>query len=491
MLTADEIDEVLRHGTPAERNAVWELACHPYYTFEPRPDNPVEFDEQAGFVDSDALVSFCVGGNGSGKTAAGAIKCARFVLEKQPPPRQDTPFWIVSDTYDQVCGVCWFEKLRTLLPPETVDHKRITWYREKRGWPYSVPLVPWPGRPGKNWVLEFKSYEQGRESMQAASIGGAWFSEQFPWEIFTEVMRGCRDYMFPGGVWAEFTPIDPVKSVDVEKLYDEPPDGYAFYHTNTDCNTAVGEEWRDAFFATVSEEMRETRRRGAFASYEGQIYQGFNPKIHLIDGLEIPIGAWHRRAIDWGSSTEHPFVCLWGCRDATGRWFIYDEYWDNSQTKTNAEKADEVLARHRWPATAYHGTTYADPSRPDLLNEFSVRGIQMAPAANAVYQGIECVRTALKIRPSGETGLYIDRLACPQLAQQMRTYRWKRSTGKGINPQSARPEPLKKDDDSVDALRYLLYSDSSSRGQRPTPMRIDRPAGRHGMRFKNERRFKG
>lgn len=495
MLSHSEIADVLAHGSPAERQYAWRAACHPYYTFTPRENAPERFDEQSAFVDSDALVSICLGGNGSGKTAAGALKCARFVLEKQPPPREDTPFWIISDSYDQSCGVCWFEKLRTLLPAETVDWDRITWYRSTRGWPYSVPLRPWTGRPGKNWVLEFKSYEQGRDKMQSASIGGAWFSEQFPPEIFTEVLRGCRDYMFAGGVWAEFTPIDPDKSVAIEEWYDKPPAGYSFFHTNTDLNTAVSDEWREAFFAAVSDEMQDVRKIGAFASYEGQIYQVFNPKIHLVDNLEVQPGTWHRRAIDWGSSTEHPFVCVWGARDATGRWFIYDEYWDNSQTRTIDEKVQEITERQRWPADAYHGTTYADPSRPDLMLEFARRGIQISPASNAVLQGIECVRSALKMRPaiagcSGETGLYIDRERCPYLAKQLRTYRWLRSTGKGANPRAARPEPLKKDDDAVDALRYLLYSDSASRGQRPTPLRIDKGADRHGVRFHRDRNWR-
>ena len=39
---------------------------------------------------------------------------------------------------------------------------------------------------------------------------------------------------------------------------------------------------------------------------------------------------------------------------------------------------------------------------------------------------------------------------------------------KGLNPRDARPEPLKKDDHAVDALRYLLFSEAQIDGATPT-----------------------
>lgn len=487
-LTEQEIEAAFASNDTELQQMIYRAATHPYYTFEPRPDDPENWDEQTGFINSDSAISFCIGGNGSGKTVAGAVKCARFVLEKQPPPREDTPFWIISETYDQVCGVCWFEKLREILPPEAVDYGRIHWYQEKRNWPFSVPLMPWPDRPGKNWVLEFKSYEQGRERMQARSIGGAWFSEQFPWEIFEEVIRGCRDYMFPGGVWAEFTPIDPDKSEEIEIRYDNPPRNYAFYRLNTDRNTAVSEDWKEAFFDTVSEEMQATRKIGAFASYEGAIYQSFNPRIHLVEDIEVPRGVWHRRSIDWGASAEHPFVNLWGFKNSLGQWFIYDEYWNNSQSATALDHIEEIKDRYIWPNSPYYGSTYADPSRPDLINLFSAHGIPINAAANAVNEGIECVRRHLKVLEGlGEPMLFIDKNSCPKLASQMRTYRWMRGNKSGLNPRAGQPKPLKRDDDAVDALRYLIYSDYSHKGEGLKSDRIMPDASKHGILLRRKR----
>jgi len=152
------------------------------------------------------------------------------------PPRPDTPFWIISEQYYQSCSVCWKEKLcdQQFLPPVNVDWDRIVWYKPDLGWPFYVPLKK--DALGNNWMLEFKSFGQGRAAMQARSIGGFWFSEQFPWDLFIETLRGCRDYMFRGGQFAEFTPIDPELCVAIEKQLDNPPAGWTFYRLNVDEN---------------------------------------------------------------------------------------------------------------------------------------------------------------------------------------------------------------------------------------------------------------
>lgn len=485
------LDSAIASGDE-ERMRAEAKAWHLYYSFVPRPDKRDAYDEQTGFTNSQALVSFVVGGNGSGKTFVAAQKAARFLLEGRAPQWKDTPYWVISDTYEQVCGGAWFQKLRNIIPAECIDHARITWKNRNREWPFSVPLRPHKDDPNVNWVIEFKSYEQGRERMQSTAIGGAWFTEQFPWELFNEVIRGLRENMQPGCVICEFTPIDPDKSIEVEEAFQQWEAGnpqyqhYAFYRMSTEEALKAGHckrEWYDTFFAGVSDEMQDTRRIGAFASYEGAIYQSFDGKIHLVDEIEVPPAVWHRRGIDWGASAEHPFVCLWGFKNALGQWFIYDEYWNNSQTVTILDHIDEIKDRHRWPANSpYHGTTYADPSRPDLINMLSVNGIAMSPANNNVYQGIEAIRKALKVVPGrNEPGLFIDRIACPILAREMRTYRWKRSSGQGLNPVAAKPEPLKRNDDAVDALRYMIYSDYEYKGHVPQAIERTHENLRHGV----------
>lgn len=486
--------------------------------FVPRPDRPEEFDQQHSFVYHRDQVAFLVKGNAAGGTECAAFKTALYLLEQQPPPRHNTPFWIISDSYDQCVDTCWGEKLygHGYIPDCEIDWDGVQWLSAKAGQPKRVPLRPWPvergGDPGKNWVIEFKSYEQGRQKMQARSIGGFWFSEQFPWEVFTEVLRGCREYMFPGGQFCEFTPIDPDLCIALEKMMDTAPSGWAFYRANTRLNTALADGWADQFFATVSDEMLATRSTGALANFQGAIYTTFAPSIHVVDSDEFLAqpGLRHVRGVDWGSSEEHAQTCVWGCRNHEGDWFIYDEFWSNSQDQLTEDHAQELLARSiawGWPVPPhiltpspalrhyaqralaraeeleapaeprhdqFFGYTYADPSRPGEMAAFTRHGVATAPASNDVYQGIDYVRSLLKVNPfTGRPRLFIH-ARCKHLIEEIRKYRWDQK-------KLAKPQPLKKDDDTVDALRYLLFSESRNPDQPPGS--LDTKAHAEGRKY--------
>lgn len=449
-----------------------------YFNFVPRPDDPANFDQQYSFCYNRDPVSFLIGGNAAGTTEAAAFKTALFVLQQQEPPRPDTPFWILSNTYQQTCATCWQEKLlgHGHIPESEIDFDRISWISRGKGWPERVPLKPWVRGSKNNWCLEFKSYGQGRQALQARSIGGFWFSEQFPADVFLEVLRGCREYMFAGGQFCEFTPIDPVLCVWVEKIMQDPPRGWKFYRCNTQKNKDnLADGWFDQFFASVSDEMIQTRMTGALATFEGVIYPSFNPSIHVVDKVDFPRGVFYYRAIDWGASEEHPFVCLWGYVDGEGVWTIYDEYWSTDQTRLLSDHIREIETRSRewgyppnYAQNPHYGALFADPSRPDNIAAFSAAGVWIEPANNDVYRGIEAVRVALKYDKRKErAGIRIHK-NCVHLIDEMRTYRWRRSkkaeSANLLNPAVAAPAPLKRDDDTADALRYMIYSYNCRQG---------------------------
>lgn len=478
-------------------SAASQLAGEPlgWFNFTPRPDRPEAFDQQHSFCFNRDQVSFLIGGNAAGTTEAAAFKTSQFVLNQQPPPRRGTPFWIVANDLDQVCDVCWTEKLEGHghIPACEVDWEGVTWHHVRANRPEQVPLKPWPVElarevwlssehtkdkplppPDASWTLVFKSLEQGRRAMQARSIGGFWFSEQFPLDIFLEVLRGCREYMFPGGQFAEFTPIEPELCLWVEEVMeraatDPALKGWQFYRANTELNRpnlAVG--WFESFFRTVSDEMLPTRLTGALATFEGVIYQSFNPHIHVLDDAAwkaifprgLPKGMRHFRGTDWGASEEHPHVTVWGAKDGKGEWWIYDEYWNNSQSAITADHIAEIQRRWKWaPNNPNYGPNFADPSRPGEINEFNHGGIPTQPAANDLYKGIDHVRSLLKVI-EGQPRLHIHK-RCKHLIDELRQYRWKKGrkpSGQILNPEVARPVPLKRNDDTVDALRYLLFT---------------------------------
>ncbi len=484
-----------------------------YCNFRPRPDKPEEFDQQQSFCENRDIVSFLIGGNAAGTTEAAAYKTAQFLLRHQPPTRRDLPFWILSNTYDLVTDVCWVEKLygNGHIPSSEIDWARVRWRSPKSGQPYTVPLKPWPtergGDPNKNWVIEFKSYDQGRAALQAMSIGGFWFSEQFPISLFLAPLRGCRECMFPGGQFAEFTPVDPVLCMWIEEIIDETPEGWAFYRANTASNRPnLAADWYDNFVAAIPDEMRETRLTGALASFEGVIFQSFNRAVHVFEGaVDFPPGVMHYLGHDWGASEEHPFTTVWGYRDGMGDWTVYDEYWSVDQGAITLDKARAVAERSidwgwpgKWDETRDGGgfvredhpnysQGYGDPSRPDMINEFNCRGLTCGGASNAVFKGIDCIRSLLKVQPTTDKPRLRIHSRCKHLIEELRKYRWKRgrrpTEGLLLNPQVAKPEPLKRDDDTVDALRYMIYSVEAGYGAVPGSTSYRDYERRHGVQI--------
>jgi hypothetical protein len=511
------------------------------FTWRPRPDQPEKYDQQTAFYESESRgVIWLLGGNGAGTTETTMAKVAKLV-RTIPAPRKDTPFWIIAGSYDQSMNTCWKEKLygHGHITDDQVDWNRVEWYRPKSQLPFKVPLLPqrcqadkelfrkhvpakFPYTPTGNWCLEFKSWRQGDHQMMAQSIGGFAFVEQFPWDVFTETMRGCREYFLPGSMLVEYTPVDPDLSGDIEAMIQggpEPenkedqksgvkylPRGWEVFHANTECALEAGhvaKEWFDQYFGMIPSESRDMRLKGLFASFEGTIYKTFDPTIHVVgDEMFEWIAAQschHRRGLDWGAGPHNAFAAVWGAKNHFNQWFIYDEYYSVDQEATVIDHLVNISQQQYWPENhPLYGTTYVDPARPDNIRlaqmlamkikqygtgeeaDESVKNMNITLARNSVFEGIEHIQWLLKksvpewnefAGPDGNGGMIMrPRLfvhhSCTNLIREFKKYRWIRQVGigKSENPVSARPEPLKLDDHLMDAMRYLCFSDDSKCG---------------------------
>jgi phage terminase large subunit-like protein len=459
--------------------------------WQPRPDDDMRQDQQTSFFETTTSgISFLLGGNGSGTTETMMAKLAHFVLRLQPPPRRDTPFWIIAGSYEQVCEACWKEKLHGHghIPDDMVEWDRVNWIKPKQNWPKTVPLKPWPGNPDTNWVLEFKSWRQGRDQMQARSLGGFAFSEQYPQIVFDEVFRGCREYSFRGNKLVEYTPVDPDLSYRLQEMIEQdrlPPRWRVFY-CNTECARDAGhvsEAWYEEFFGMIPDEMRDVRQRGRFAGFEGLIYPSFNATIHCppAEKFDHPADVDYRRAIDWGYGDPHAYCCLLAYRDRHGRWWIFDEiYIKKHGSALDKLKETSDYCRDVWGWKVRHprfGTAWADSANPgdiEIANKLSAvypdsDAIPMQSAPKRIDAGVEVVQRLLKVDPHlGTPRLFIHPKNCPNLKRQLRTYRWEKAAGEtGVNPKDPRRTPLKKDDHAVDPLRYMLHAEDHCWSQAP------------------------
>ena len=406
----------------------------------------------------------------SGKTIAAAYKTAKYLKETKPF-RERCGFWILGQTFEMTTTICWDENLRNFIDDR--DILDISWYDKKRNLPATVLLrhPDNPERPG--WSIEFKSYDQGVTLMQGRSIGGYWFNEEAPLNLVQEVQVRCANYDAPG--WADFTPIhtrDPVW----QDLYDQPPEGWKFYHLNLLKNkTKEIQRWAAHYLPSIPEDERETRRIGVFASYIGQVFKEFRRDVHVIKRLptpdDEPLRSWWRiRGVDFGYST--PFACLWVAFDSqTGRYYVYDEHYE----------AHRLIGYHvarmnaRWwkNEDPMCGATYCDSSRPDLIQEMinlNVKAVpaQLAKEPGAISRRISFVRSLMLPSPDdGKPRLYIHE-RCKNLIREIRGYHWSLPVGKDLRKHdSPKDIPVPWDDHCLDALAYCVFSHAMGGGKPP------------------------
>ncbi len=433
------IEQALASTDPAVLRLALQLAQHPLTLFKPRPDRPEQLDEQASFyADRFGGLACVLAGNGAGKSWTASARVARFVTET-PPPEPNTLFWVVNKNMDQATSNCWGQNLGKFIRPDWVES--IYWHNEKMGRPRAVKLKPHAN--GHNYLIEFKSYDQGREALQSANIAGFWCDEQCPFEILTEIWARTRKWDFAGSKFYTLTPLEPdPKLEEIFHERDKYP-SWKFYRFNTRLNDTLDPKYVRQITENELPELIETRLTGAFAVYEGQIYKTFSTKTHVVEPFPIPRTWKHVRGLDLGWS--HATACVWLANDpAADRWYVYREY---LKSKTSLE--DHVAEiNDDWLTKEVRGPTYADPAAAQELHEMSKRGLHTALAAKDVKKGIATVQSLLRPAEDGQPKLYIFN-NCENLIREMRTYIW--------NPK--KPDaPLKAGDDLVDALRYALFS---------------------------------
>jgi hypothetical protein len=478
-----------------------------------RPDRPEWFDQQTSFFLPNAKVAIAMGGNRSGKTFTASMKTADLILWRQPPPWKNTPFVIVSDTLEQTCDICWAQNLEAIIPPDKIQS--ISWHDRAKNHPSRVTMkADWTERPGCNWVLEFHALKQGRRNLQGRKIGGCWFSEQFEWPIFDEVLRGCAHTWFDGAQFAEFTPIEPKLCAAVERRRKQAMKsgalpGWKFFRLNTEANKAhLDPGWFASWFSQMDPSVRDTRMTGAMPIFAGLVYPSFNPDVHVLDDDDwrrvtgkpfpgtadaawtantegagryvlgnhdemktaFPLNIRHSRGADWGFTKENAFVVLWGFRDGTGRWFIYDEMYDPANSRT-CDRIEEIKNRWPWYSSLpdIYGLTHCDASRPDLILEFNVADIPSVGATHRIESGVEAVKNLLSIERIGdqagrsklETQLYIYGPNCPHLIDEITQYQYIQGTENSKNPRPGKPVPNPWNDHCLDSLRYLIWGNRS------------------------------
>lgn len=213
--------------------------------------------------------------------------------------------------------------------------------------------------------------------------------------------------------------------------------------------------WENPYHSLYSEEKRDLKRRtmdprrfdmifgGLFGKMAGLVYDCFDEEQHVVDPFDLPPGTRFFGGIDWGFTD--PFVLAVRAITPQGHHFRVSEYY-----KTGMTAADMVAVAKQKKSVFGIQTFYADPSRPEHIEEFNRNGLSCVPAVNDIRHGVDLHYDLIK---SGKYRVF--RGSSPYAMDEYANYHYPEPEDLGPDEDSKEQLPVGQGDHAMDAERYL------------------------------------
>ena len=219
----------------------------------------------------------------------------------------------------------------------------------------------------------------------------------------------------------------------------------AQFHWRLTDNTFLTQRYIDSIKAsTPSGVFYERDINGAWVAAEGVVYPDFDRDVHYITEEDVPadniVKIWAGMDFGW----EHFGALVLIAEADNGCLYLVKEY---SSQHMNVDKWIEIIKRIE-DKLSYNLRVYCDSARPDIINDLQCAGIDAKNAHKDVVAGIGEVATRFKNRT-----LYVVKENIKRFDEEIDAYAWK----------DGADEPVKVNDDVMDALRYAVYSEKVER----------------------------
>ena len=221
------------------------------------------------------------------------------------------------------------------------------------------------------------------------------------------------------------------------------PDYKYFHFTSYDNPYLKPEE-----LAKMKEEYTDDRFAqevlGEFRKRSGLVYKDFKRETHVVsDGPESRDILYKLGGVDWGHT--HPCAVITIEKDYNNVYWITDEYYETG--KTEEEIIDKVVSLD-------FNKIYPDPENASGIAGLKKRNLNVRDVnkgRGSVISGISKVQELLK------QGRLKVLSSCVNVIQEFEGYSYPEDKGKVANE-----NPLKENDDAMDAIRYVIMTDIDS-----------------------------
>lgn len=200
-------------------------------------------------------------------------------------------------------------------------------------------------------------------------------------------------------------------------------------------------------------------RYGRWEAAEGLVYEGFDPRIHVVDRFAIPADWATWVTVDFGFN--HPAVAQIWREDGDGRLYLVREIF---KTGTLVEDLGRELKALLAQMKIRPRAVICDHDAEGRATLEKYLGMGTSPAKKTVTDGIEKVQSRLRVQEDGKPRLYVLRDAVVKrddvlveaarpasTEEEFPGYVWAIKPGGEL-----KEEPVKEMDDGMDALRYMV-----------------------------------
>lgn len=392
------------------------------------------------------------GGNRSGKTECGAVETiwlARGIHPyKDNKPRDG---WVVSLS-QQVQRDVAQNKILTYLKKEWIEDIVMISGKKGSAGQGVIDTIYVKNVFGSVSKIGFKSCDQGREKFQGTSLDYVWFDEEPPEDIFIECRMRVLDKC--GEIFGTMTPLKGLTWVYNTIYLNEKNDQDVWYEQmEWDDNPYLSKAEIEKLSESLSEDELLSRKYGNFTSGSGLVYNEFDENYNVIDPFNVPIEWYDKISIDPG--LNNPLSAHWYACDYDGNIYVIAEHYEKGRSVDyHAGRLKEISSRLNWPtrnnmieaiidSAANQRTLSSEKSVTELFYD---NGILVNPQVNKdLFSGINRVKSYIK-NSLGQRKLFIFR-NCVNMIREIKGYFWSQSDS-----------PIKKDDHSMDELRYYIMS---------------------------------
>lgn len=220
--------------------------------------------------------------------------------------------------------------------------------------------------------LTLKTYDQGRERWQGATLDFVWFDEEPDYELYTEGLT--RTNATKGIVYLTFTPLLGMSKTVKRFLVEKAPGTHVTHMTIADAHHYTEEE-RRAIILAYPEHERKARADGIPMLGSGAVFPVAEEMIRC-EAFPLPDHFQRIAGVDFGY--DHPFACGWLAVDPdTDTVYLYDAY--KQRATTPMVHAAMMRAKGQWIPVAWphDGMQHDKGSGQPLHVQYRQNGVNM------------------------------------------------------------------------------------------------------------------